>query len=136
MLDSQIEHTSRRRHGMSNITLIAERYIAAWNETDSARRRALLTDGWSETASYADPMAAAQGHEQIGALIAGVQERFPNFSFTLDGRVDGYADKLRFSWALGPKSDPEMIKGTDFVLIEGELIKSVTGFLDKLPAAA
>jgi hypothetical protein len=29
-----------------------------------------------------------------------------------------------------------MIKGTDFVVTEGDRLKSVTGFLDKVPAGA
>ena len=121
---------------MSNIAQIAANYIAAWNETDAVRRNTLLTEGWSKNASYIDPMAQGRGHGEIGALIGAVQARFPGFRFALDGKPDGHGDYLRFSWTLGPAAQADMIKGTDFAVIENGRLKSVTGFLDKVPAGA
>jgi len=121
---------------MNDSTRIANRYIAVWNETDAARRRALLAEGWTESASYIDPLMQGQGHEQIGALIGAVHQRFPGFRFTLDGRVDGYGDQVRFSWALGPEGQADLVKGTDFAVLEDGRLKAVTGFLDKVPAGA
>lgn len=115
---------------------IADRYIAVWNETDAERRRALIAENWAESATYVDPLMQGQGHDQIGALIGAVHARFPGFRFSLDGRADGYGDKVRFSWALGPEGQADMIKGTDFVVLEGERLISVIGFLDKVPANA
>ena len=54
-----------------------------------------------------------QGRDRIGALIGAVHQRFPWFRFSLDGRVDGYGDKIRFSWALGQASQADVIKGSD-----------------------
>jgi hypothetical protein len=121
---------------MTDATQIANQYIAVWNETDPALRRALLAADWTENATYVDPLMTAEGLEQIGALVGAVHERFPGFRFALSGGVDGYADKIRFSWALGPESEPDMIKGSDFALVEGGRLKSVIGFLDKVPAGA
>lgn len=121
---------------MTELNRVAGAYIAVWNETDPERRQALLAAGWAEGATYADPMMAAAGRDQIAALIEGVQTRFPGFRFALQGAVDGFGDNLRFSWSLGPAEEPEMIQGTDFAVIEGGRLKSVTGFLDKVPAAA
>jgi hypothetical protein len=121
---------------MTDAAQIADRYIAVWNETDQGRRRALLAEGWAENASYVDPVMSGEGREQIGALIAAVHERFPGCRFKLEGRADGYHDKVRFSWALGPNTEADLIKGTDFIVIEDGRLKSVTGFLDKVPAGA
>jgi hypothetical protein len=121
---------------MTDVATIADRYIALWNETRPERRRALLAEGWTANAAYADPLAKGEGAEEISALIGAVQERFPGFRFSLVGRADGYGDKLRFSWALGPEREADMIKGTDFAVVESGRLKSVTGFLDKVPATA
>ncbi|MFO1037816.1 MAG: nuclear transport factor 2 family protein [Geminicoccaceae bacterium] len=119
---------------MAEAATIAERYIALWNEADPVRRHDLLAAEWSEDATYADPLARASGHAEIDTLIGAVQQRFPGFRFTLVGTADGVGDRVRSSWALGPEAQPDMIMGTDFVLVENGRLKSVTGFLDKVPA--
>lgn len=118
---------------MTQATDVAARYIAVWNEKDPSRRNALLAANWTEDAEYVDPMMGGKGVGEIGALIGAVHERFPGFRFALSGGADGYGDRVRFSWSLGPESDPDMIIGTDFVLLEGQRIKAVAGFLDKVP---
>ena len=121
---------------MNDTHRIVNDYIALWNETDPARRALLLVEGWSEDATHVDPLMSGEGHARIGALIGAIHERFPGFRFAPHGRVDGYGDKLRFSWALGPADQPGMIKGTDFAVVEAGRLKSVTGFLDQVPADA
>ena len=121
---------------MTDAAKIAAAYIAAWNETDPARRRALIGEGWTEDAAYVDPLMSGQGRDQIDEMIAGVQSRFPGFRFALVGQADGHGDHVRFSWSLGPKGDEEMIKGTDFAQVAGGRLQRVTGFLDKVPATA
>ena len=115
---------------------IAERYIAAWNEADPARRRAILAESWSPQATYIDPLASVEGHDGVDALIAGVQQRFPGFGFKLLGEPNGYGDQVRFSWTLGPAAGEPPIQGSDVVTLKGGRIASVIGFLDKVPAHA
>lgn len=119
---------------MTELTTIARNYIAAWNETDATTRRALIARTFTEDAAYVDPMMAGDGHDGIEAMIAGVQAKFPGFRFALDGDVDGYGDKIRFSWALGPDGAPDMVKGTDFGVVSDGRLRRVTGFLDRVPA--
>ncbi len=116
-----------------DIMKIADDYIALWNERDGARRRSRLASNWTEDARYVDPLMQGAGAEGIDALIAGVQQRFPEFSFTLIGKPDGHGAYLRFSWCLGPQGSDGPIKGTDFVVTESGRIRSVTGFLDQIP---
>lgn len=59
---------------------IAEAYIAAWNETDAAARKARIAEAFTADATYVDPLAAVAGHDGVEALIAGVQARFPGFA--------------------------------------------------------
>lgn len=121
---------------MTDAAQIANRYIAIWNETDPARRRALIAQSWTEDATYTDPLMQAEGHAQIDALIAGVHERFPGFRFALIGRPDGYGSRVRFSWELGPEGGESLVKGTDFAVLDGDRLRTVTGFLDQVPAGA
>jgi len=120
---------------MTDITSIANDYIALWNTRDAAGRAALLEQGWTGDAHYADPLMAAQGHERISALVAGVQGQFPGFRFTLLGQPQAHGAHGRFSWGLGPDGAEPVVEGTDFVEIAEGKLRRVTGFLDKVPAA-
>jgi hypothetical protein len=121
---------------MTNAQLVADRYIEAWNETNSERRMALLRQHWSADASYADPIASVAGVGDIDKLIASVQERFPGFTFALSGRADGHGDHARFKWSLGPAGALPPIEGSDVVSLTDGRISRVVGFLDKVPQPA
>ena len=56
---------------------LADRYLESWNETDGRARRALIERIWSDTGRYADPMAKAEGHEGLDAMIATIQTSMP-----------------------------------------------------------
>ena len=83
------------------------------------------------------PLAAANGRAEIDGLIGAVQQQFPDFVFTLGGPVDAHHEQARFSWHLGPEgaAEPVVIGFDVAVLNGGGQIRSVYGFLDKVPAA-
>jgi SnoaL-like protein len=115
---------------------IVERYLAAWNEKDAAKRRGLVDALWAEDGRYTDPLADAHGRAEIDGLIGAVQQQFPGFVFTLGGPVDAHHDQARFTWHLGPAGAAEpVVVGFDVAVLDGgSQIRSVYGFLDKLPA--
>ena len=121
---------------MTDVNTIARRYIDLWNERTASRRREMLSTDWTADARYVDPVMSGDGLEGVDALIAGVQQRFPDFTFTLIGEPNGYGDQLRFSWALGPDGADSPIKGTDFAVLKEGRIRSITGFLDQVPQGA
>ena len=54
------------------------------SETRS-RRREILSQHWTADAKYVDPLMSGDGLEGVDALIADVQQRFPDFRFKLIG---------------------------------------------------
>ncbi|MBS0559646.1 MAG: nuclear transport factor 2 family protein [Proteobacteria bacterium] len=115
---------------------LVDRYIAAWNEADPARRRALVAETFGAAARYVDPVAQADGVEHIDAMIAAVQQRFEGLRFRRLGKVDAHNDRLRFQWALAAGQEEPLVIGTDVaVLTEDRRMQSVTGFFDRLPEA-
>lgn len=121
---------------MTDPTTVAHRYIELWNERAPNRRREILNESWTADAIYVDPLMRGDGHDGVDALIAGVQQRFPDFRFKLLGEPNGYGDNLRFCWGLGPDGVDSPIKGTDFAVLRDGRIRSITGFLDQVPAGA
>jgi hypothetical protein len=122
---------------MTATTAHADRYLAAWNETDPAARRAAVAAVFSSDVRYTDPMADVRGAEALAATIGAVHEQFPGFVFRLAGQVDAHHDQLRFTWELGPEGAEAPIVGSDVALVDGDgRITAVLGFLDRVPPAA
>lgn len=116
---------------MNPHTSLIDRYIAAWNETDAARRRELIAATWTDDASYVDPLFAGDGQDGIDALIRAVHERFPHHAFLRTTDVDGFGNRLRFSWALMAPGGDAVAKGSDFAVVDSSgRLSAVTGFLD------
>jgi hypothetical protein len=121
---------------MPDQTTLANRYLSVWNERNADRRRPMLAELFTAGVTYVDPLMRGTGHDQIDCLIAAVQQRFPEFRFELEGRVDGHADYMRFSWGLGPAGADAVIKGTDVAHLQDGRFATVIGFLDQVPPGA
>jgi SnoaL-like domain len=122
---------------MTSYDELAQRYIDTWNETDPSARRTAVDQLYTEDASYVDPMAVADGRAAIASMIGAVQQQFPDFSFRLAGPVDGHHNQARFGWELGPTGSPAPIVGFDVAVTDDDgRIRTVLGFLDKVPAAS
>jgi hypothetical protein len=116
---------------------LVDRYLAAWNQTDPAARRAAVDALFSADARYTDPLADVRGREALAATIGAVQAQFPGFVFRPAGPVDAHHDQLRFSWELGPEGQEAPIAGSDVALVDSDgRITAVLGFLDRVPAPA
>jgi SnoaL-like domain len=115
---------------------IIQRYIAAWNEKDPGRRRGLVDQVWAADGSYTDPLVDVRGRDEIDAVIAGAQQQFPGMVFRLAGPVDAHHNQARFTWELGPAGGEALVVGFDVAVLDGDgHLRSVHGFLDKVPAA-
>jgi hypothetical protein len=119
------------------VTETVDRYLAAWNERDPDRRRALIADTWVEHGSYVDPHRRGDGHGGIDAMIQAVQQRFPTYRFRLASAVDAHTDRVRFTWEAGGTDDaPLRFVGTDFGIVADDgRFESITGFVDVGPGA-
>ena len=120
-----------------DFTAVAERYIATWNETDPAARRALVEAAYTSDAVYIDPLVEAAGHDAIDATLGAVRAQFAGLVFTLGGPVDGHHNLARFQWHLGPEGGDPIVIGFDVIALARDgRIREVAGFLDKVPAGA
>ncbi|GIG57702.1 isomerase [Longispora fulva] len=120
---------------MSDFTELVGRYLASWNETDQAARRAALDEIWTADAVYIDPMVSVEGRDAIDAVIGAVHAQFPGLVFTLVGAVDEHHDLARFQWGLGPAGAEPIVVGFDVAVRVDGRISTVHGFLDKVPTA-
>ena len=114
------------------------RYFEAWNAGEQDALDKAVSAAWTADGSYTDPLADVHGHEQIAAVIAAAHDQFPGFSFRLLGAVDGHHDTARFGWELVNGADGSApVAGFDVITLDGgDRIRSVHGFLDRVPTGA
>ncbi|MEV4807576.1 nuclear transport factor 2 family protein [Nonomuraea sp. NPDC049421] len=114
---------------------LVDRYLACWNETDPEARAKAVAELWTEDGTYTDPLADVTGHAAIAAVIEGAQSMFPGLVFTPGELYDSHHHVARFTWHLGPEGGDPVATGFDALeLAEDGRIRSVLGFLDKLPS--
>ena len=115
---------------------LVDGYLAAFNATDPAARRAAIEAVFAPGARYVDPLADVTGTDELDALIAGIQQQFPGMVFRPVGDVDAHHDACRFRWGLGPEGAEPLVIGFDVAIVNADgRITGVAGFLDKVPAA-
>jgi hypothetical protein len=121
---------------MADFQNLVERYIEGFNETDPARRSALIEQLYTQDAQYTDPQAELTGRDQIDAFIGQVQSLFPAYLFTIGSAIDAHHTQARFAWnATAPGETEPAYVGFDVVVAEDGRIDRVYGFIDKAPAA-
>jgi hypothetical protein len=121
---------------MGNVNELVVGYLAAWNERDTARRRALIARAWTEDAMYVDAHRRGVGHDGIDSMIATAQSQFNGYVLRLASSIEAHNGYVRFSWAAGGTTEaPLYLGGTDFGMVapDGRL-KTIAGFVDAAPA--
>ena len=114
------------------------RYFEAWNAGGKEALTKAVAAAWTADGTYTDPLADVRGHDGIAAVIAAAHEQFPGFEFRLTGDVDGHHDLARFGWELVAVADGSApVAGFDVITLGDDgRIRSVHGFLDRVPAGA
>ncbi len=115
---------------------IVDSYGASWNETDDAKRRALLEQSFADEATYTDPQSDVSGREALVAHIAGFHQTFAGAKIVATSAVDEHHERFRFTWIMQAADGSTMMEGIDF----GELapdgrIKKIVGFFGPPPLA-
>lgn len=112
-----------------------ERYLAAWNETDGAKRKAILERVFARDCTYVDPFADLRGVDAIDGFIGNVQRHYKGAVFVLGNTFDAHHAQARFTWnAMAPGVTEPIAIGFDVALFEEKgLIRDVRGFIDRAP---
>ncbi|WP_203927037.1 nuclear transport factor 2 family protein [Virgisporangium ochraceum] len=119
---------------MTDAQTAVTRYLDMWNETDAAKRRAVVEEVCTPDVRYVDPLAAVTGHDGLNGLIGAAQQQFPGLTFTPGGAADAHHQQARFTWHLGQPGGEPLAIGFDVVEFAPDgRIATVLGFLDKVP---
>lgn len=104
-------------------------YCDAWNETDPAKRDAMLAAVWADDGVYSDPTVQAVGRGELGTHIGRVLARSPDSRIVRTSRVDAHHGLLRFTFARVAATGAVMRDGIDFGEVsEDGRLRRITGF--------
>jgi hypothetical protein len=107
---------------MIDAQTLAERYVAAWNEPDAARRCCALAALWAPDAPRRERAREARGYGALGKLIQGSAERNGGesgvrYRAAPTARLRG--DVLTFRWEmLLAKSETVLASGLEFLIVD------------------
>lgn len=106
---------------ITTLDLIADRYVAAWNETDPTRRRARIEGLWVVDGVHATATLHARGYDEIERRIADAHRRFVvegGCRFALHDSVDGHHHTMRLVWEMRPADGGDVAAlGFDFLVL-------------------
>jgi len=116
---------------------VVDAYLATWNETDAAKRAALIEQSLGADLWYRDPMLEADGLAAYDAMIAAVQTQFPDLVMRRTSPVDAHRDVARFNWALGAPGEAPVFAGLDVAKTDADgKMHRIIGFAgETIPAA-
>jgi SnoaL-like domain len=114
---------------MAKLEKVLLAYVAAWNEGDEVKRRALLEIGWTDEGVYSDPMAEVTGREALVQHIGRILRQFAGSRIILTSGVDEHHGRIRFTWARVSPNGGKARGGIDFGELgaDGRLAR-ITGF--------
>lgn len=113
---------------------IADRYVAAWNEPDDARRMTLLTDVFAERGAFRDAFGCVDGRAELSGHIANALRMTQGARLERVGRVQRCDATLRYAWRVVFANGVEMAKGENVLDIDLDgRISRCLGFWDAVP---
>lgn len=111
-------------------------YVAAWNETDDAKRSALLAAGTGADLWYRDPTLEADSRDAFAAVLGAVQQQLPGHVLTRTSEIDAHHDLVRFNWALAVPGEAPTFAGVDIVKFDADdKLHRIIGFAGETIAA-
>jgi hypothetical protein len=111
-------------------------YFAMWREADESARRALIERTFTADGRHVDPIADANGYDELNAMVSNVHTTYPGFSIERTSGIDQHGDQVRFAWKVDLADGAPLVAGIDV----GELtsdgrFRRVAGFWGDLPEA-
>lgn len=129
---AQLGSAAANRKFAQALPKAAEAYIAAWNETDLAKREDLLRTCWEEDGVFRDSMGVAEGRTQLLHYISGAQQFVPGFRLELRGAPEQCHGYYRMPWLIRLPDGSQMAAGTNFGQIAPSgRFRFAVGFWDK-----
>ena len=113
--------------------LLFANLLKVFDERDASKRVAAVEDTYAENVIWYEPDRVIQGRAALNARASELQTQYPGFNFRPDGIMSASQNVGVLRWHFGPEDKPDMIRGTDVIIVEGGRIKVEWTCVDKAP---
>src|SRR5258707_12904697 len=120
---------------MSNIieTLLLRNLQEVFGEGDPARRRAAISELYTEDCTVLLPIGRYVGHQALDQVAGELRAGHPSFVYTPHSAPQAVQDGGRIAWGSGPAGEPPRYTGLDVIIVRDGKIAALYVFLDSLP---
>ena len=118
----------------STIENAVDGHLAAYTESDVARRADLIAAAWTADGKLVDPPLQGVGHDGICAAAEALLTHYAGHTFRRTSGVDAHNDAIRYAWELVSPDGAVVLAGLDVgEVTEDGRLKRITGFFGDLP---
>lgn len=110
--------------------------LAAWNETNAEKRRALVEESVTDDVSFTDPQYAITGREAFLDMMTAFHARVGKVRLERTSAIDMHNDRARYAWVIN-WPDGTSFEGFDAVALNMAEMKvcRIDGFFGALGPA-
>ena len=101
-----------------------------FGEGDAARRRAAITELYTDDCVVDVPHGVFVGHDALDKLAGDVRATHPDFVYTPHGTPQALHNAGRLAWGSGPRGKQPDYTGEDVIVVRDGKIAALYGFLD------
>ena len=113
--------------------LLSANLFRVFDERDASKRAMAVQDTYAEDIIWYEPDAIIQGRAALNARASELQAQSPGFKFRADGIMSVTQNIGVLRWHYGPEDKPDMVQGTDIIIVEGGKVNALWTSIDKAP---
>lgn len=113
--------------------LLFSNLLRVFNERDPSKRAKAIQETYAEDVIWYESDVIAQGHAVLDARASEIQAQSLDFNFSVDGGTSVCQNVGVLKFCFGPEDKPDLIRGTDIMIVEGGKVKALWTCLDSVP---
>lgn len=113
--------------------LLFANLLGVFEERDPSKRATAIEDTYAEDVIWFEPDAVIHGRAALNARASELQTQSTGFHFSADGVVSVCQNVGVLRFCFGPEDKPDLLRGTDVIIVEGGKVKALWTCIDSAP---
>ena len=113
--------------------LLSANLFSVFDERDASKRATAVQDTYAEDIIWYEVDNITQGRVALNARASELQTQSPGFKFHADGIMSVSQNIGVLRWYYGPEDKPDLVRGTDVIIVEDGKIKALWTTIDNAP---